>query len=100
MLFVLFWILHLFGVFGLICLSFMNGMDPKNLSRKLIRVEYPGIVKNVDNMMATLGGINAVSEVSTTFHNIRNLQEHFGNKNKSFYYMNVCVVWFDMCESG
>ncbi len=39
-------------------------MDPKNLSRKLVRVEYPGIVKNVANMLATLGGITAVSEVS------------------------------------
>lgn len=40
-------------------------MDPKNLSQKLVRVEYPGIVKNVDNMLATLGGINAASEVGT-----------------------------------
>lgn len=38
-------------------------MDSINLSNKLIRVEYPGIVKNVDNMLATLGGITAVSEV-------------------------------------
>lgn len=38
-------------------------MDHNNLSQKLIRVEYPGIVKNVDNMLATLGGITAVSEV-------------------------------------
>lgn len=38
-------------------------MDTKNLSKKLIRVEYPGIVKNIDNMLATFGGINTVSEV-------------------------------------
>lgn len=41
-------------------------MDPKNLSTKFIRVEYPGIVRNVDNMLVTLGGINAASEVRTT----------------------------------
>lgn len=41
-------------------------MDPKNLSQKLVRVEYPGIVKNVDNMLATLGGIIAASEVGTS----------------------------------
>lgn len=38
-------------------------MDTTNLSKKLVRVEYPGIVKNVDNMLATLGGINGISEV-------------------------------------
>lgn len=38
-------------------------MDTTNLSKKLVRVEYPGIVKNFDNMLATLGGINSISEV-------------------------------------
>lgn len=42
-------------------------MDSKNLSKKIVRIEYPGIVKNVDNMLATLGGINAVSEVNKLF---------------------------------
>lgn len=47
-------------------------MDTHNLCNKLVRVEYPGIVKNVDNMLATLGGIKDISEVGTKmFVNIK-----------------------------
>lgn len=35
---------------------------PFNQSRKFILVEYPGIVKDKDKMLATLGGENAVSK--------------------------------------
>lgn len=38
-------------------------MEVHNLEQKLILVEYPGVVKNMDNMIKTLGGINQISEV-------------------------------------
>lgn len=31
--------------------------------RKLIAVEYPGEVKNIDNMIRTLGGLTNISKV-------------------------------------
>lgn len=37
--------------------------DLKNDQNKLVLVEYPGIVKNTDRMIKTLGGINHISEV-------------------------------------
>ncbi|KAJ6645869.1 General transcription factor 3C polypeptide 5 [Pseudolycoriella hygida] len=44
----------------------MEPMRLYNSYQTFVRVEYPGIVKNVDNMLATLGGINTVSEVFST----------------------------------
>lgn len=37
--------------------------DLHNLHNKLVLVEYPGMVKNPDRMIDTLGGINHISEV-------------------------------------
>lgn len=34
-----------------------------NFSKKFVCVEYPGIVKNVDKMLETLGGRETLSEV-------------------------------------
>lgn len=34
-----------------------------NFSKKFVCVEYPGIVKNVDKMLETLGGRETISEV-------------------------------------
>lgn len=35
-----------------------------NLDNSLICIEYPGQVKNIQNVLKTLGGISKVSEVS------------------------------------
>lgn len=37
-----------------------------DLNRKLVCIEYPGLVKNEDNMIKTLGGLNKLSEVMKT----------------------------------
>ncbi|XP_014253309.1 general transcription factor 3C polypeptide 5 [Cimex lectularius] len=38
-------------------------LDRKGLGKNLICVEYPGVVKNVDKMLETLGGIRNISNV-------------------------------------
>lgn len=37
-----------------------------DLNRKLVCIEYPGLVKNEENMIKTLGGLNKLSEVIKT----------------------------------
>lgn len=37
--------------------------------RNLVGVEYPGCVKNVDNMIKTLGGLTNISKVVCTNKN-------------------------------
>lgn len=39
--------------------------------RDLVGVEYPGCVKNVDNMIKTLGGLTNISKVVCTQQFIR-----------------------------
>lgn len=41
-----------------------------NESKRLICIEYPGLVKNEKNMIKTLGGLNKLSEVNITTKNI------------------------------
>ena len=44
-----------------------NELDPKHIvqiNKHLVRVEYPGEVKNVDRAIETLGGIHDIEEVS------------------------------------
>lgn len=36
----------------------------KKIEKELVCVEYPGIVKNVDNAIRTLGGIENISMVN------------------------------------
>lgn len=38
-------------------------METNNLSNRLICIQYPGRVENVDAAIRTLGGINQISEV-------------------------------------
>lgn len=38
----------------------------KDSNRKLVCIEYPGLVKNDENMVKTLGGLNKLSEVIKT----------------------------------
>ncbi|KAG5675854.1 hypothetical protein PVAND_005723 [Polypedilum vanderplanki] len=45
---------------------------------ELVAIEYPGFVKNVDNMVETLGGIQ---ELSKAFHENQKLQLKFHPKN-------------------
>lgn len=33
------------------------------LEKKFIRIEYPGLIKNIDKAMDTLGGINGIELV-------------------------------------
>lgn len=42
-------------------------MDSKNLKNSFICIQYPGQVKNVDNMIKSLGGIKQISEVNGCF---------------------------------
>lgn len=39
-------------------------MNTENINNKLVAIEYPGIVKNVDYMVKTLGGIENISKVN------------------------------------
>lgn len=34
-----------------------------DLNKRLVCIEYPGLVKNEENMIKTLGGLNKLSEV-------------------------------------
>ncbi|KAG8239004.1 hypothetical protein J437_LFUL005061 [Ladona fulva] len=40
-----------------------NSSEMHNLNRELICIEYPGVVKNVDKMFETLGGLKNISSV-------------------------------------
>nr|XP_018900534.1 PREDICTED: general transcription factor 3C polypeptide 5 [Bemisia tabaci]XP_018900535.1 PREDICTED: general transcription factor 3C polypeptide 5 [Bemisia tabaci]XP_018900536.1 PREDICTED: general transcription factor 3C polypeptide 5 [Bemisia tabaci] len=40
-----------------------NAIDKRGFSRRLFCVEYPGIVKNEDKMIETLGGLTGISRV-------------------------------------
>lgn len=40
-----------------------NGFTSTGKHRQFMCIEYPGLVENVDNTIATLGGIEKVSEV-------------------------------------
>lgn len=51
-------------------------LDKTNLSKELILVEYPGIVKNVDRMIATLGGNRKISEVLSSDNKRLELKFH------------------------
>lgn len=51
-------------------------LDKTKLSTELVLVEYPGIVKNVDKMTSTLGGIRKISEVFTTENKRLELRFH------------------------
>ncbi|XP_063913517.1 general transcription factor 3C polypeptide 5 [Zophobas morio] len=60
-----------------------NELDPKHIvqiNKHLVRVEYPGEVKNVDRAIETLGGIHDIEE-SVAEHG-RKLQLNFHNRNK------------------
>lgn len=39
-------------------------INPENFSKKLMCIEYPGMVKNVDKMINTLGGLDNIGIVS------------------------------------
>lgn len=54
-------------------------LDQTDLSRELVLVEYPGIVKNVDNMLKTLGGIRKISEVFCSENKRLELRFHPNN---------------------
>lgn len=45
-------------------------MDITNLQNKIVCVEYPGIVKNPERMIETLGGLNTISQVQKQINNI------------------------------
>lgn len=47
---------------------FRNEVDSRfvfNINKKLVRIEYPGNVKNIDNAISTLGGMNGIQKVSS-----------------------------------
>lgn len=37
------------------------------LDKKLVRIEYPGLVKNIDKAIETLGGMNRIEVVISCF---------------------------------
>lgn len=38
-------------------------MDLTHINKKLVAIEYPGLVENKDNMIKTLGGLSNISKV-------------------------------------
>ncbi|KAL5281142.1 GTF3C5 family protein [Megaselia abdita] len=54
-------------------------LDKTNLTTELVLVEYPGIVKNVEKMINTLGGNRKISEVFSTENKRLELRYHPGN---------------------
>lgn len=52
-------------------------LNDENLRKELRLVEYPGIVKNDDNMLATLGGIGRISQVRQVSINAKNVDFKF-----------------------
>lgn len=44
-----------------------NKIHFHNINRKLLRIEYPGIVDNIDKALDTLGGISNVELVTCIY---------------------------------
>ncbi|CAD7086135.1 unnamed protein product [Hermetia illucens] len=55
-------------------------LNDENLRKELRLVEYPGIVKNDDNMLATLGGIGRISQ--TFCEQVRRMELIFHPENR------------------
>lgn len=39
-------------------------MNLENIGKRLVAIEYPGVVQNENNMIKTLGGLPNISKVS------------------------------------
>lgn len=65
-----------------------NVIDNRGFSRRLFCVEYPGIVKNEDKMIETLGGLTGISRVSLKLFYFKN-----AFKDWQRYYYNIGIFY-------
>lgn len=47
--------------------SSSGGVGSTGKLQQFVCIEYPGMVKSVDNMLTTLGGVEKISQVSGAF---------------------------------